>query len=58
MSGQFRVYERKRTPTWLDGLSTFRFRLALRAGAVAVLGLVVAAGLCAAGTWITRAASG
>jgi cell division protein FtsQ len=45
MNGQFRVYERKRTPGWLDGLSAFRFRLALRAGAVAVLGLVMVAGL-------------
>jgi cell division protein FtsQ len=45
MNGQFRVYERKRTPGWLDGLSAFRFRLALRAGAVAVLGLVMAVGL-------------
>jgi cell division protein FtsQ len=45
MNGPFRVYERKRTPGWLDGLSAFRFRLALRAGAVAVLGLVMAVGL-------------
>jgi cell division protein FtsQ len=45
MSGQFRVYERKRTPSWLDGLSAFRFRLALRAAAVSVLGLVLAVGL-------------
>ena len=49
MSGPFRVYERKRQQGWLDGLSTLRFRLALRAGAVAVLGLVVAAGLLRGG---------
>jgi cell division protein FtsQ len=49
MSGQFRVYERKRQQGWLDGLCRFRFRLALRAGAVAVLGLVVAAGLLRGG---------
>lgn len=49
MSGQFRVYERMRSPNWLDRLSAFRFRLALRAGAVAVLGLVVAAGLLRGG---------
>jgi cell division protein FtsQ len=49
MSGQFRVYERKRQQGWLDGLSAFRFRLALRAGAVAVLGLVVASGLLRGG---------
>lgn len=49
MSGQARVYVRKRQQGWLDRLSAFRFRLALRAGAVAVLGFVVAAGLLRGG---------
>ena len=38
MSGVYSVYVRKRSSTWLDRLSAFRFRLALRAGAVVVLG--------------------
>ncbi|WP_395660072.1 cell division protein FtsQ/DivIB [Aestuariivirga sp.] len=49
MSGGYGVYVRKRSSTWLDGLSAFRFRLALRAGAVAVLGVVIAAGLLRGG---------
>lgn len=49
MSGVYSVYVRKRSSTWLDRLSAFRFRLALRAGAVVVLGVVLAAGLLRGG---------
>ena len=49
MSGVYSVYVRKRPSTWLDRLSAFRFRLALRAGAGVVLGVVLAAGLLRGG---------
>jgi len=45
----FPVYERKRPPGWLDRLSRFRYRFALRASAVMVLGIVVTAGLVRGG---------
>ena len=41
----FPVYERKRPPGWLERLTRFRYRLALRSSAVLVLGAVVLAGL-------------
>jgi cell division protein FtsQ len=49
MSSAFSVYERKRTPSWLDGLAAFRFRLAMRAGGVLVLGSIIALGLLRGG---------
>jgi cell division protein FtsQ len=49
MSGPFRVYERKRPPNWLDRASALRFRFAMRAGAVMMLGAVVGAGLLRGG---------
>ena len=47
MSG--RVYERKRQQGWLDRLSAFRFRFALRAAAVMALGTVIGSGLLGGG---------
>ncbi|WP_421694714.1 cell division protein FtsQ/DivIB [Aestuariivirga sp.] len=49
MSGNFPVYERKPTPSWLDRGHTLRFRFATRACAVLTLGAVVAAGLVQGG---------
>jgi cell division protein FtsQ len=45
----FPVYERRRAPGWLDRLSAFRFRFALRASAVLMLGCVLASGLVRGG---------
>lgn len=44
-----RVYERKRQQGWLDRLSAFRFRFAMRAAAVALLGAVIGSGLSGGG---------
>jgi cell division protein FtsQ len=49
MSAPARVYERKRQLTWLDQLSGFRFRLALRSTAVLALAVVIGAGLLRGG---------
>ena len=49
MSREFPVYERKRPPTWLDRVSAFRFRFAMRASAVLLLGMIVASGLVRGG---------
>jgi len=49
MSGRFRVYVRRRAPSWLDRASAFRFRFAMRASAILLLGSVVVTGLLRGG---------
>jgi cell division protein FtsQ len=49
MSGAFPVYERKRTPTWMDRAGAFRFRFAMRSCAVLMLGAVIGSGLLRGG---------
>jgi cell division protein FtsQ len=44
-----RVYERKRQQGWLGRLSAFRFRFAMRAAAVTLLGAVIGSGLLGGG---------
>jgi len=45
MTDDFAVYERPRHASWLDGGNAFRVRFAARAGALLLLGSVIATGL-------------
>lgn len=49
MSSHHPVYVRRRRPNWMDRLASFRYRLAMRASALLVLGAVIASGLVRGG---------
>jgi cell division protein FtsQ len=49
MSSAFPVYVRKRPPNWMDRAASFRFRFAMRASSLLLLGAVIATGLVRGG---------